>query len=265
MNRMHWGVAAIAGGAVVSTLGFAVTAIATPGTLMLTANGEDFVREGLTSKDGWAVTFDRLYVTLAAVTAYQTEPPFDTDAGEAIDPISSVTHAGPTTVDLTAGAENAVPIATLPAPAGRYNALSWEMVAAPSGSAAGHVMLMEGMARKNGQALAFSIALDTALAYTCGDYVGDERKGFLQAGATADLEATLHFDHVFGDGELSADDPLNQDALGFGPLAALAEDNRLDIDEAGLRSQLSAADYGALARAVAGLGHVGEGHCLLTA
>ena len=43
------------------------------GTLQINANGEDFVRQGFVSKDGWSITFDHVYITLADITAYQTD------------------------------------------------------------------------------------------------------------------------------------------------------------------------------------------------
>ena len=43
------------------------------GKLQLNANGEDFVRQGFISKDGWSINFDHVYITLADVTACQTE------------------------------------------------------------------------------------------------------------------------------------------------------------------------------------------------
>lgn len=51
------------------------------GSLVIRANGEDFVREGFVTKDGWEVSFDHVYVTLAEVTAYQSDPAFDAEAG----------------------------------------------------------------------------------------------------------------------------------------------------------------------------------------
>jgi hypothetical protein len=91
--------------------------------------------------------------------------------------------------------------------------------------------------------------------------VGDDRKGFLDADGTADLEATFHFDHLFGDGEAPPEDEINTGALGFDPLAAIAEGNTLDLDQAGLEAQLSPADYDRLMGILPSLGHVGEGHC----
>ncbi|MEL6321457.1 MAG: DUF4382 domain-containing protein, partial [Cyanobacteria bacterium J06626_14] len=72
---------------------------------------------------------------------------------------------------------------------------------------------------------------------------------------------TFHFDHIFGDGDAPAEDPINTGALGFEPLAALASDGQLDVNTAMLEQQLSAEAYSVLEETVAGLGHVGEGHC----
>ncbi|WP_262562789.1 hypothetical protein [Acaryochloris sp. CCMEE 5410] len=49
------------------------------GTLKVAANGEDFVRQGFTSKDGWQISFDHVYAHLSEIKAYQTNPPFDPD------------------------------------------------------------------------------------------------------------------------------------------------------------------------------------------
>jgi len=41
----------------------------TTGTLQFYANGEDFVRQGFVSKDGWAINFDTVNITLENITA----------------------------------------------------------------------------------------------------------------------------------------------------------------------------------------------------
>jgi len=170
---------------------------------------------------------------------------------------------GVKTVDLAEGDESAEPIVVgeVSAPAGRYNALSWQMVKAPDGPAAGYPLVMQGTATKDGQTVDFNLKIDEELGFTCGDFVGDDRKGILTAGDAADLEATFHFDHLFGDSETSADDELNTGALGFDPLAAIAENGQLDADLATLREQLSQEDYVKLIEILPSLGHVGEGHC----
>ncbi|MBD2156590.1 DUF4382 domain-containing protein [Leptolyngbya sp. FACHB-16] len=233
------------------------------GTLVIRANGENFVRQGFVSKDGWEISFENLYVTLANITAYQTDPPFDAEAGTELKAVQEVTVAEPQTVDLAAGDETAEPIqvAKLDAPAGRYNALSWKMVNAPSGSAAGHTLMLVGTAAKDGQTVKFTMRLDEELAFVCGDFVGDERKGILEGGKNADLEATFHFDHLFGDADAPMEDDLNQGALGFEPFAAIAQNGTVDVTSADLQSQLTSEQYTQLLEILPSLGHVGEGHC----
>jgi hypothetical protein len=239
------------------------TAEPATGQLEIRANGEDFVRQGFTSKDGWEISFDHVYVTLAEVTAYQSDPAFDAEAGGMPVAETKVSLAEPMTVDLAAGDADADPILvdTVEAPAGQYNALSWKMVAAPDGPSAGYPLMLQGTATKAGETVDFVIQFTPTLGFVCGDFVGDERKGILSATETAELEATFHFDHLFGDGEAPADDDINTGALGFDPLAALAEGGSLTVDTAALESQLSAEEYAMLLEILPSLGHVGEGHC----
>ncbi|HEY9888970.1 MAG TPA: hypothetical protein V6D02_11260 [Candidatus Obscuribacterales bacterium] len=233
------------------------------GQLALRANGEDFVRQGFVTKDGWQINFDHLYVSLAEITAYQSDPPFDAEAGGTPEAKQVVELDAPVTIDLAAGDADAEPILidTVAAPAGRYNALSWKMVPATTGPAAGQTIWIEGTAAKAGQTVDFTLKLDPELGFVCGDFVGDSRKGILEASSQADLEATFHFDHLFGDGEAPPDDDINTGALGFDPLAAIATDGTLDIDMAGLEAQLAPAEYELLLSILPSLGHVGEGHC----
>jgi len=229
------------------------------GTLALVANGEDFVRQGFITKDGWEINFDHVYVTLAEVRAYQTDPAFNPDTGETIESTQEVVLVEkPQTIDLAVGEADAAPIvvSTVTAPAGKYNALSWQIVENNA-----KTIVLEGTASKEGETVNFVIGFNQPINYVCGEYVGDERKGILSPGGEAEMEVTLHFDHLFGDGEAPADDAINTGAVGFDPMAALATDGRLEIDMASLKQTLSSEDYEKLEKAIAGLGHVGEGHC----
>ncbi|NJL49855.1 MAG: DUF4382 domain-containing protein [Leptolyngbyaceae cyanobacterium SM2_5_2] len=233
------------------------------GTLVIRANGEDFVRQGFTSKDGWVIAFDHVYVTLAEVTASQTDPPFDPEAGGKLEAKAQVSVPEAKVVDLAEGDDAAEPIlvAELDAPAGQFNALAWQMPPAAEGPSQGHSVWMQGTATKDSQTIPFTIRVTEELAFTCGDFVGDERKGILAAGDTADLEATFHFDHLFGDGDAPADDAINTGALGFAPLAALASNGEVNVDSAALEASLSEADHALFLGILPSLGHVGEGHC----
>jgi hypothetical protein len=234
------------------------------GTLQFNANGEDFVRRGFVSKDGWAIFFDHVYVTLADVTAYQSDPPYDPHSGGEVEAEVTAGLGGAHTVDLAEGGEDAPPILVgevKDAPAGHFNALHWKMVRASSGPASGYSLVVVGTAEKGGQIVNFSLKIDQEYAYTCGEYVGDERKGLLQKDGTADLEMTFHFDHIFGDADTPLDDDLNVSAPGFEPFAGVVEGGSLDIDMAGLRAKFSSGDYQMLVDILPTLGHVGEGHC----
>lgn len=234
------------------------------GTLQFRANGEDFVRQGFTSKDGWDITFDHVYITLANITAYQAYPPYEAEKGGEIQAKNEISLPGTHTVDLAEGGEDAAPILVgevKDASVGHYNAISWKMVKATEGPAKGYSLVVIGKAVKDGENINFTIKNEEEYKYTGGEYVGDERKGIVQEGGTAELEMTFHFDHIFGDAETPADDELNVGALGFKPFAALAEDGKVDVDLAKLKEKLSPADYKKLKEILPTLGHVGEGHC----
>jgi len=214
------------------------------GKLQINANGEDFVRQGFVSKDGWSINFDHVYITLADITAYQTDPPYDPHTGGNINGEVQVSLDRVYTVDLAEGGEDAPPILVdevSGAAVGHYNAISWRMVKATSGPAAGYSLVMIGTAEKDGRSVDFTINVREECGYSCGEYVGDERKGVVVDSGTADLEMTFHFDHIFGDAETPLDDALNLGALGFEPFA---EGGEVDLNMAEMH-----------------LGHVGEGHC----
>ena len=228
------------------------------GTLEIRANGEDFVREGFVSKDGWQIDFDNVFVSLEDVEAYRTDPPYDASTGE--EPEGGEVGDFSGTVDLAEGGADAEPIlleTIEDAAVGRYNAVSWEM----DGDGENGSVRLIGMAEKDGQTVPFDLTITQDYEYACGDFIGDERKGFVEVDSPGDVELTFHFDHVFGDGDSPADDSLNVGALGFQPLADIANGGDLVATQAELESMLSAEDYATMMDTFATLGHVGEGHC----
>ncbi|MEB3342733.1 DUF4382 domain-containing protein [Okeania sp.] len=235
----------------------------TPGTLQIRANGEDFVRKGFVTKDGWTIAFDKLYVNLAEVTAYQTDPSYKAETGEKPEATEKVIVTETKTIDLAEGNETAetILVSQISAPPGHYNAISWKMPKAIDGPVKDYSLLMTGTGTKNGQTIPFTIKIDQELEFTCGDFIGDERKGILLPGETAELEATFHFDHLFGDNSVAPDEEINTGALGFAPLVAIATAGKVDVDMAQLKNQLSPADYQKFMGILPSLGHVGEGHC----
>lgn len=234
------------------------------GTLRFYANGEDFVRQGFVSKDGWSINFDHVYITMADVAAYQTDPPYDPHCACPIDSEVEVGLDNVYTIDLAEGGEDADPILVgqvEDADAGHYNAISWKTVKASLGPATGYSLVVVGTADKGDRSIDFSIKVEREYEYSCGEYIGDERKGIVEDGGTADVEMTFHFDHIFGDVEAPMEDHLNVGVIGFDPFADIAEDGELDVDMAGLQDKLSAEDYQTLVDVLPTLGHVGEGHC----
>lgn len=237
------------------------------GTLQIQANGEDFIRQGFSSKDGWNIIFDHVYINLTDITAYQSDPPFNPEVDSQIQATEKVVLDKIYTVDLAKGGTDATPIpveSLTDVPAGQYNALSWKMVKATEGVAQGHTLVMIGKAEKDGQAIDFTIALNQSLEFVCGEFVGDERKGILVSGGMTNLEATFHFDHLFGDANKPTNDTTNVEALGFEPFATLSKDRKINVDQKQLESRLSSPEYQKLQDILSSLGHVGEGHCETT-
>ncbi len=238
------------------------------GTLALVANGEDFVRQGFTSKDGWKINFDNVYINISDAIAYSTPSSFEPQKGDNKNSINYEEKINfldeAKTTDLAKGDGSAEPVLVneVGAAEGFYNALSWNINTADADSEiAGKTMVLIGKAVKDGETVNFNLGFNNPTEYICGEFIGDERQGIVAADTPGQVEATFHFDHIFGDGNTPQEDALNQDALGFQPIAELASNGTVDLDDTDLASQLSAQNYQKLTEAIAGLGHVGEGHC----
>ncbi|MCC5957274.1 MAG: hypothetical protein JJU07_14335 [Natronohydrobacter sp.] len=214
------------------------------GSLTLFASGEDLATEGFNApeltKDGWSLEFTRIMASFDQITAWQTDPPFMADNAEIAG--TALAIAGPFTVDLVdADEDDRVALTRVDATPGHYNALSWALVP----GADGFSLVLEGIARKDGQEVAFTLRTSESVMHFCGEYLGDARKGFVTDEAGGDLEITLHLDHLFGRADKPEDDEMNLAAPGFDAFAAGGvQDFTLD----GLH-----------------LGHVGEGHCHVAA
>ncbi|WP_035244799.1 hypothetical protein [Desulfonatronovibrio hydrogenovorans] len=218
-------------------------------TLQFFANGEELITEGFLApkltKDGWKLTFSHAFVSLSNITAYQADSPYDARSGQPVKAKEKVMLEGIYVIDLAAGAEDDPPVfvgEVKNAPTGHYNAISWKMARDKQGLLAGYTMLLTGVAEKDGTKVDFQIRTAEESTYTCGEFVGDERKGFLQAGGMADLEMTFHFDHIFGRADKDADDPMNLEAVGFEPFAHGSKVHEITLK--GMH-----------------IGHAGEGHC----
>ena len=163
-----------------------------------------------------------------------------------------------TIIDLAAGDDaQTIVVTSTEAPEGFYNALSWKMQPTEDALLPDQTIVLQGKAVKARRNVNFLLGFRIPLTYFCGEFVGEERKEMLQSGKSAEVEMTFHFDHIFGDGELAPDDSLNQTALGFQPLADLAQGDNLKLDWQGLQENLSPDNYQRLTDAIVGLGHVG--------
>lgn len=219
---------------------------AATGDLFVFGNGEKLATQGYTAEqrttDGWELDFGHIFVTVGSITAHQLAEPYDTYAAGEYQTLTSAPTLNQATLDLVdTDNSNRVLIGSVPATEGHYNALSWSMVPASTGQWAGYSLVIIGTANRDDERVEFTLVSADSINYRCGEYVGDERKGFLTSGGQAEHELTFHFDHIFGRSDRASDDPMNLSALGFDPFAA-GGTQQLSLD--GLH-----------------LGHVGEGHC----
>lgn len=237
------------------------------GQLNFVANGEDFVRQGFVSSDGWEITFTHLYITIANVAAFQSSPPYDPHSCEEIPDERKVELNTTVTLDLAEGDENASPIhlgMLSNIPAGHYNALSWDLIPADSGPSEGYSILIEARASKGNQMYDVTLGIEERYRYQAGEYVGETRKGFVTAEEAGELEMTFHFDHIFGDFDQPADSDLNLMAIGFEPFADLMQEGTVYEDLASLSHNMPGETYEKLIEVLPTLGHTGEGHCYCT-
>lgn len=219
------------------------------GTIIFTANGEDFVREGFVEKNGWQVSFDKVYVNIVNPTAYNSEG------------LKSILK-GAFFTDLAEGEKDAEPIVvgkTEKVPHGNYQSLKFSIKRAKSGEFKGYSIVMIGTAKKGKETVNFTIKLNEEIDFDGKEgFVGDEIKGLLAENGETDVEMTFHFDHIFGDKEAAADDHINAGSVGFDFFNAYTKDGVLDVSQDMLKE---AADYSKLIKALSSLGHLGEGHC----
>ncbi len=226
------------------------------GQLRLVANGEAFTHEGLITKDGWEVEFERVMLNLDAVVASQNDAMAQDESDAPSQAVVLVDE--PMVVDLTEGEAGAVTVVTQDAVStGAYTAIAWQLVSQPDTPA----IQLIGVARKDDTTLNFQLQFDRPFVYECGEYVGDQRKGLVKPDETGELEITTHWDHLFGDGTSAPDDEINTGALGFTPIAAFANEGTVTISYSELMQKLSPEDAEILTKTLDGMGHVGEGHC----
>ncbi len=221
------------------------------GTLEFKANGEDFVREGFIDKDGWEISFDKLFVNLGDVKA------FTEDEGETKICKTKM-------IDLAAGDENAEPIKFGEAVVepGNYKGLQFSLKKANDGEHKGFSIIMIGKAERGEKKVDFTIKLDHEVGWMCHEgFVGDTIKGIVKKGKVAEVEMTFHFDHIFGNGKAPKEGHVNKGAVGFEYFNKFEKDGKLNIVQQNLAFETDRNDYKKLLTALDNLGHTGEGHC----
>ena len=281
-GRLRWLSVMVAAGLFLGCDGGTEEADPPVGALVFSLNGEGFAREGFVSEDGWRVDFDHVWVNVAGPTAFQVVET------EELDQALLILHAGHPHAEIPEGSahiallgaflvdvhqgDGPTELGTIDdAPIGNYNRLSFSLAPATAESQGfveecdGASLILQGVAKKDDQEIPFTIRLDEAIDFTaCGPHPEDI--GVLAEDATAEVELTLHFDHIFGDvdeGPADTDDPetVNHLAIGFGPFAALAADGAVDLAQADLEAM---PEWDQLLEALLTLGHTGEAHCNAT-
>lgn len=252
------------------------------GTLVFSANGEEFVRNGFTSEDGWSIQFQAVYVNVYGPTAYQVVEDQQQSLTQA-----GLRHGGHPHENIPEGSAHVALMGDYflqlkqpafevgraeDAPIGNYNRLAFTVRPAPDESQGleqgftGVSLAFLGTAEKEGRSIGFDIRFSEEMVYyDCGPN-GDA--GVLAEGEQATAEMTFHVDHVFGDSEAGPPDTSDESsvnfmAVGFGPFAALAQDDSLQIDQQQLGQLMNGATYLQLIDAVRTMGHSGEAHCHL--
>ena len=259
------------------------------GTLQLKANGEDFVRNGFTSEDGWAITFTSVYANINGATSYQLSETSNTkvQAGKSL-PTEVNFHAGHPTTGVAEGTSYVgftgehflslkqdafVVDSNSTAVVGNYNRLNFNVKKATSSSKGivsdyiGYTIVLIGTAVKSGNTVNFTLKFDQETSYTgCGP---NGHKGVVTSGGSAESEMTFHFDHIFGnqsEGSATPSDPekINFVAIGFTPfeqLDASAYPKTLNKTQTEMAAGMANATYVQLVNAITTLGHSGEAHC----
>lgn len=224
------------------------------GNILFTANGEEFVVDGLISKEGWQIQFSSLLINIDSPEAYNPN-----------HPELKALLKGHHLINLKRGTTEKpeVSVAILPdVQTGNYQSLRFSLKQIESGEYAGFSIVLKGNAEKEDEKIPFEIKLDEELTFDgLEGYVGDSIKGILKAGKTADVEMTFHFDHLFGNIEMGADDHVNSGSPGFEFFLPYIKDNKIDVTQDQTKSN---PQYDKLIQSIETLGHLGEGHCTVS-
>jgi hypothetical protein len=262
------------------------------GTLVFTANGEDFVRSGFISKDNWSLTFDHVYAVIGGPTAFQVAEAGGGGSGK-FDPSRHAGHphvgltgggahvalAGTYVVDLAQGSGPTALGTVSGVAVGNYNRVAWDLklcdgpnaIPVPPVTSAelevvhGCSLVLVGTAVDNATSAQkdFVIRFRESIYWvSTGAHQSDI--GVVAEGGSGTAEMTFHLDHIFGDYSELPTEGVNPGAVGFTPFAALDQDADDDLyaDEGVMEEFMPASTYRKLYRAFVTLGHTGEAHCM---
>ncbi len=216
------------------------------GTLTFTASGEDFARHGLTSRDGWDITFSKIQVCIKNPMAYNPD--------KSVEPvILRGSHSVDLATDGTAGKLKSIP-------AGNYQSLKFSLRRHTDGPFRDASILLKGTASKSGKKVPFTISFSEELVCDGKEgYVGEEVKGLLAAGKNSEVEMTFHIDHIFGDKSAPKTSHVNREAVGFNFFYSLSgKKKEVNLKQGDMTSH---PDYKKLIKGLYNLPHLGEGHC----
>lgn len=262
------------------------------GTIVFLTNGEDFIREGFTTVDGYDISFDNFYINVYGPTAFQvaesaSDDDDDDDTTEERASSLIPQHAGHDHSEIGEGTAHVsltgdyfVDLAQGSAPAelgsiedvavGNYNYLNFTVRPATSDSEElvdgyeGFSIVMIGQAVTGTTTIDFEIKLTEEMSFiNCGPVA--DNAGVVANGGEATVDLTFHSDHIFGDYEtIGEEDSVNGISIGFGPFAALAVDGTANLTQEDLAAGFEASIYTKFIEAVKTLGHTGEAHCYLS-
>jgi hypothetical protein len=240
-----------------------------PGTLAVTIYGEEFAEEGIPAdvfSDGWSIRFDKVLLSVGAVTAAVGEDEPDLEAAD----YRIWDLARPSRGD---GFE----IASAEVPGGAYDHIGFRV--APSADAAagnasaddvelmidgGYSLHVGGTAEKDGDSLSFAWGFAGATSYR-------ECEGIsVVDGGDHITTLTIHMDHLFYDDLFSAEPLVSFDLVAqadadssgdvtMDELAAvsIATQERYQVGSTGIDNLRDFIDY-----QTSTVGHIdGEGHC----
>ncbi len=225
--------------------------------LGLVVNGEAFAQEGMLSKDDWQMSFQEIKVTVGEITASGV-PPRAASSDETLEaswPLKEGDEAASEQFVTVALQDGPALLGAQEVPVGNYNQVQWQW----GGGEAPRVL--KGTAVKDNRTVEFDLELPGAFQVSCGDYVGDERKGIVAADSEGEVELTLHLDHLFGDGDSPSNAEVNVTAMGFDPFAATAEEGKVVLAAATADSWATPQLRQLLKEVLMSMPHVGEGHC----